>query len=345
MKLFKTAFALTIGLFLTAARPAIVKEEFVFTKAPFASCHASTLTETSPGHILCAYFAGTAEGNPDVAIWLSSLEENSWSDPKKVAEVEKTPCWNPVLFTMPSGEVLLFYKGGPSPQTWSGFLKRSTTQGNEWSNPELLPAGVLGPVRSKPLLLDDGTLLCGSSIESYKRWGSWVEITRDHGRTWTKSNPINLKTNVFGVIQPSFFKGKDNELKMALRSRDTGRVCLASSGDGLTWSDAEPTELPNPNAAVEALTLADGRALLVFNNSTNEPDNVWGLRNTLFVDLSNDGGTSWHRVVELENDLKNPDREFSYPAAIQTSDGLVHITYTYDRVKIKHVVLDPRSFE
>ena len=155
----------------TSQRSSIVKEEFVFTKTPFASCHASTLTETSPGHLLCAYFAGTFEGETDVAIWLSSFDEKRWSEPRKVADVEKNPCWNPVLFTMPSGEVLLFYKGGPNPQTWSGFLKRSITQGKEWSDPELLPAGILGPVRSKPLLLKNGTLLCDSSTETWRRWG------------------------------------------------------------------------------------------------------------------------------------------------------------------------------
>ncbi|MGH2613194.1 MAG: sialidase family protein [Rhabdochlamydiaceae bacterium] len=326
---------LVIGISLQAFHPAIVQEEFIFTKAPFASCHASTLTEASPGHLLCAYFAGTHEGAVDVAIWLSSFEKRNWSEPRKIAEVEKNPCWNPVLFTMPTGEVLLFYKGGPNPRSWSGFLKRSMTQGKEWSEPELLPAGILGPVRSKPLLLKNGTLLCGSSTETWQRWGCWVDITQDEGRTWVKSNPINIKTDFFGVIQPSFFEGKNGEIKMAMRSHKTLAICLANSHDqGRTWSDAIPTDLPNPNAAVEALTLTDGRSILIFNNSQTA-------RYPLSIALSTNGGESWKLVLDLESQKG----EFSYPAAIQTSDGLVHITYTFDRLKIKHVVLDPRLLD
>jgi len=88
---------------------------------------------------------------------------------KKIAEIEEIPCWNPVLFTMPSKEILLFYKAGRNPQQWSGLLKRSCDEGASWSEAECLPAGIIGPAKNKPLLLPDGTLLCGSSIESWRR--------------------------------------------------------------------------------------------------------------------------------------------------------------------------------
>jgi predicted neuraminidase len=190
----------------------------------------------------------------------------------------------------------------------------------------------MGPVRCKPLLLKDGTLLCGSSIETWDRWGAYVDITRDGGKTWVKSNPINVKSQYYGVIQPSFFMTPDGEFKMMLRSRNIGAICTASSKDGLTWSDAVPTDLPNPCAVIETVTLSDERVLLVFNDSKTN-------RYNLSVALSSDGGSSWKRVLVLEDQ----EGEFSYPAAIQTSDGLVHITYTYNRVKIKYVVLDPSS--
>lgn len=312
-----------------AKHPAIVKEELLFKAAPFASCHASTITEGPKGTLLCAYFAGTAEGKADVAIWLSSKESGNWSEPIKIAEEKDTPCWNPVLFTTPSKEILLFYKAGKSPREWSGLFKTSS-DGKLWSQSTPLPAGILGPIRSKPLMLNDGTLLCGSSIESWKRWGCFVDITKDL-QNWIKSNPINVPGNLFGVIQPSLFWGQNGEIKMVMRSYQLEKVYTANSQDqGYTWSAATPTDLPNPNAPVEALNLADGRALLVFNDSKQE-------RYPLSIALSKDAGKTWERALNLEEQ----EGEFSYPAAIQSKDGFVHITYTYNRQFIKYVLLDP----
>ena len=131
MKPVKAFFTLVMGLLLAAAHPAIVKEEFVFTEAPFPSCHASTLTESSR----VIFYAPTLQGRTKVLPMLRSgfqqMRKTNGPSLKKVAEVEKNPCWNPVLFTMPSNEVLLFYKGGPNPHDWSGFLKRSNNQGEK----------------------------------------------------------------------------------------------------------------------------------------------------------------------------------------------------------------------
>ena len=41
-------------------------------------------------------------------------------------------------------------------------------------------------------------------------------------------------------------------------------------------------------------------------------------------------------------DLETEERcEFSYPAVIQGADGSVHITYTWKRLKVRHVTVDP----
>jgi len=193
---------------LEATHPFKIKEEFLFTDPPFVSCHASTLTQTHSGVILCSWFAGSEEGANDVAIWFSICEQSKWSSPKIIAETEGIPCWNPVLFTMPSNEILLFYKAGKNLQQWSGLLKRSCDEGVNWSEEECLPAGIIGPAKNKPLLLPNGTLLCGSSIESWRRWGCWIDITADVGRTWHKSSPINVDSQLFGIIQPTHFSSK-----------------------------------------------------------------------------------------------------------------------------------------
>ncbi|MBX9745167.1 MAG: exo-alpha-sialidase, partial [Chlamydiales bacterium] len=189
---------------------------------------------------------------------------------------------------------------------------------------------IIGPVKNKPLLLDDGTLLCGSSIETWRRWGCWVDRTSDRGKTWTKSSPINLEHDVFGIIQPTLFFSSEKMLRLLARSLDTGSICSSISEDGgKTWSFAKPIELPNPNAAVDAVRLQDGRILLAYNHSTTE-------RTPLRLALSEDGGEDWSSFIVLEDQTG----EYSYPCIIQTKDGKVHVCYTFNRVQIKHVTVD-----
>ena len=315
-----------------AKHPAILKEEFIFANPPFASCHASTLTQTDSGELLCAFFGGSKEGASDVVIWLSKGSFSGWNHPKIVAEGFNTACWNPVLFTMPSGEVLLFYKIGKNQERWSGYLKRSHDNGISWSEAESLPAGIIGPVKNKPFLLKDQILLCGSSIESYHRWGCFVETTFDRGKTWTKSSPINLEKDFYGMIQPCIMKTSEDHLFLLARTRNSRYIAKATSFDeGKSWSQATLTNLPNPNSGIDAVNLQDGRLLLVYNASSKE-------RTPLNVAISTDQGASWNDVLTLEK----KGGEFSYPAVIQAKNGEVVITYTWNRKRVKHVFLDPK---
>jgi predicted neuraminidase len=301
--------------------------QFVFEKAPFASCHASTLLETPSGQLLAAWFGGTREGADDVAIWLSRFD-GRWSQPEKVAEHGR-PCWNPVLFReRDSGEVQLYYKAGPSPQTWSGFCRRSQDGGATFGPTAILPAGLLGPIKNKPVQLDDGTILAPSSVESYNAWACWVERSTDGGRTWSKQGPIHHPKHADGIIQPSILKSADGSLFMLTRStRAIGQICRADSSDGgLTWTAARALDdLPNPNSGIDAVTLADGRHVLLHN-----PTHVG--RTPLVLSISDDDGKSWKSARVLESEAG----EYSYPAVIQAADGVVHVSYTWRRQRIRH---------
>jgi predicted neuraminidase len=312
----------------------VLVAEFVFTKAPFAQCHASTIVETTRGTLLAAWFGGGREGRNDVGIWLSRLQDSRWSDPVEVArgtipQGERYPCWNPVLFQPKQGPLLLFYKVGPDPGHWWCMLMTSEDDGRTWSAATRLPDGFLGPIRSKPVQLPGGDLLCPSSTE-HDGWRVHFERTPDLGRTWSKTPALNDGKTV-AAIQPTILIHKEGRLEALGRSRQ-GRIWQAWSQDqGRTWSALELTELPNPNSGIEALTLADGRHLLVYNHTARG-------RSPLNVAMSEDG-RHWKPAVVLEQE----PGEFSYPAMIQTRDGLVHITYTWKRQCIKHVVLDPKQ--
>jgi len=329
------------GAAVAADQPeAVVKSEFIFETAPFPSCHASTIAETKSG-LVAAWFGGTAERNPDVCIYVSRQEHGQWTAPMAVADgvgfaTNRLPTWNPVLFQPKTGPLLLFYKVGPKPAEWWGMMETSTDDGKTWSKPVRLPAGILGPIKNKPVQLANGDILCGSSTEG-DGWKVHFERTSDFGQTWTATPPVNDGKSI-GAIQPSILFLKDGTLAAVGRTHNDKVFQIRSQDNGKTWSDMTLTELPNPDSGTDAVTLRDGRQLLVYNHNVRTGSSNKG-RSPLNVAVSPDG-QQWQAALVLENDSKAPNG-FAYPAVIQTSDGLVHITYTWERKRIKHVVIDP----
>jgi predicted neuraminidase len=312
----------------------------VFERAPFASAHASTIVETGEG-LLAAWFGGSDEGRPDVSIWTARHDGSHWLEPTLVADGRQPdgtrhPCWNPVLFQSRRGPLLLFYRVGPNPRAWWSLVRRSTDGGRTWSGPVRLPEGVLGPIRAKPVELADGTLVAGSSTE-HAGWVVHIEratVGGDLGAaaSWSRSGPLNDPAS-FEAIQPTILVHSPTRLQVLCRSRQRVVTEAWSEDAGRTWGAMTATALPNPSAGIDAMRLADGRFLLVYNPTPSG-------RSRLAVAVSPDG-RSWRSTATLED---GPG-EYSYPAAIQARDGRVHVTYTFRRERIKHVVVDPRRID
>lgn len=315
-------------------QPGYVLGEFIYETAPFPSCHASTIEETSDG-LIAAWFGGTHERHPDVGIWVAHHRGGKWSAPVEVANgVEspdvRYPTWNPVLFQPSSGPLMLFYKVGPTPRDWWGMLMTSEDEGQTWSEPRRLPDGILGPIKNKPIELADGTILSPTSSE-HDGWRVHFERSTDGGKTWTATPPLNDGKTI-RAIQPSILNYGKGRLQALGRTRSSGIFQIWSEDNGQTWGEMTLTELPNPSSGTDAVTMADGRQLLVYNHNPNYKG-----RSPLNVAVSDDG-VHWQAALVLETE---PENQYSYPAVIQTDDGLVHITYTWRRLKIKHVVVDP----
>jgi predicted neuraminidase len=313
-----------------ATQPNIARSEFIFETAPFRECHASTIAESKDG-LVVAWFGGTAERNPDVGIWLSRYENGKWTTPREVANgvqspENRGPCWNPVLFQPKSGPLMLFYKVGPSPRRWWGLLTTSDDGGKNWSKPRRLPNDIIGPIKNKPVQLAGGDILCPSSTEDHG-WRVHFERTGDLGQTWQTTGPLN-DGNKIGAIQPSVLIHGGDRLQAIGRTRQKKVFSIESNDGGKTWGEMTLLDVPNPNSGIDAVTLRDGRHLLVYNRTPSG-------RSPLNVAVSNDG-KNWTPVLTLEI----ARGEFSYPAVIQTKDGHIHITYTWDRKRIRHIVLD-----
>ncbi len=314
---------------LRAIKPVVVRSELI--KEPFSvpSAHASTVVETDDG-ILVAWFGGTYERHPDVCIYTSRLKNGVWSDPELVAdgiqnEFQRFPCWNPVLFKRENGDLILYYKVGPSPSTWWGEYKISQNEGKSWSPAETIPRGCLGPIKNKPVIIPGGKILYPTSIEIVGKWNVYMEMSNQDLTDWEK---IGIDNNIFDAIQPSVLFHEDGLLQILCRSKNGSVVESWSEDNGKSWSKLQPTELPNNNSGTDAVTLSDGLQLIIYNPIVSG-------RNKLSIAGSYDG-INWEKLIDLEN---YESGEFSYPAIIQSRDGNIHVTYTYNREKIKYVQL------
>jgi len=322
------AFSLSAAF---AAQP-----EFIFERASFPSCHASTVIDLRGGDILAAWFGGSAEGKPDVAIWGSRRTAKGWSEPFEMAREPNIAAYNPVLFYTGDRRLWLYYKFGPSPDTWSAARGWSGDDGATWSAMEHLPAGLYGPIRAKPLVMEDGTIVSGTSVESYGSWACWIERSTDHGKTFSRIGPITVPSaeagpagRSHGIIQPSVVSLGGKRLRLYARSTSRiGKVCVADSSDaGLTWTDARPIDVLNPNSGIDAVALRDGRVVLVFNNTARG-------RTPLNLAVSRDG-----EKFQVFKDLETGPGEYSYPSMIQGRGGDLHITWTWKRQRIRYLRL------
>src|SRR5262249_2420486 len=280
---------------------------FIFEKAPFKSCHASTLVEHEPGKLIAAWFAGDAEGAKNVQIWGSTFDGKKWSEPEVMGTEPGQPCWNPVLFKTARGTLYLWYKAGPSPERWTGYVRKSTDSGQTWSKPEMMPAGMWGPVRATPIQLGSGAILAGTSIESHNNWTPYVDRSTDDGVTWKRSNAFPLPTR-FGQIQPTLFETAEGHIVALMRSK-TLKICKSASTDGgETVSPAEETDLPNTIAGIDVVKTLKGDLFLIYN-----PTPIG--RSPISLAYSANDGKTWRKVVDLETEAG----EFSYPAMIQAA--------------------------
>lgn len=323
----------------------ILVDEFIYDTAPFPQCHAATIAETPEG-LVAAWFGGTREGNPDVEIYESRLVNDHWTKPVSIAngivnDTLRYPCYNPVLYQVPDGELLLFYKIGPHPSAWKGWMKSSSDNGKTWSKAKALPEGFIGAVKDKPVMLSNGTLLAPSSTEN-NGWQVHFEASADSGKTWIKTEPINDGKTVM-AIQPTILIHKNGDLQALARGRTRAILETWSHDNGKTWSPLAPTSLPNNNSGLDAVTLKDGRFLLVYNHVLPPANarNGKGARTPLNLAWSKDGKT-WYAAAILED---SPISQYSYPSIIQSSDGMVHIVYTWRRTRIKYVKVDPSKLK
>jgi predicted neuraminidase len=301
---------------------------FPLATPPTPECHAATVVQFE-GTLYAAWFGGTKEGRDDVGIWLSKREGGIWSKPACMA-CGDTPHWNPVLFTH-SDSLFLYFKRGKKIPSWYTCFR--VLKNGAWSEPSTLVPGDLGgrgPVKNKPILLNNGTICAPASLEfegkpaNGQQWQAFVDLSKD-GLNWQAQKPIPAEVH---LIQPTLWESSAG-LHALLRS-NAGAIYRSDSMDGgRTWCKAYATTLPNNNSGIDAVYF-DGRLYVIYNPVSKN----WGPRTPLVVSMSEDNGASWSETVTLED----APGGYAYPAVIAV-DGALHIVYTHKRKGIVYAML------
>ncbi len=342
----------------------ITREMLFDDGAFFPSCHASTVLPLKNGVVLAAYFAGEYEKADDVAIWLSRKVDGVWLDPVKVAKVYPDVAhWNPVLMPIPGGARLVFKVGRTIPE-WKSWTMTTQDAGATWSEPEPYPTAYddRGPVRNKPLILADGSMLAPDSVETVEEWRPRIDVSCDYGASFPTSTwiPLNAEAHTGapvpsapvvdqpdqtnhisgkGAIQPTLWTSGHGMIHALLRTT-AGYIYRSDSTDfGRTWCTAYNTGLPNNNSGIDIARL-DGALYLVMNPVSGD----WADRTPLVIMKSTDNGATFRPYVTLEDMQNDPHitenrhnrrytAEFSYPAIV-AAPGKLHVTYTYLRRQI-----------
>jgi predicted neuraminidase len=310
------------------------RSELIFDEIPGVPVHhCSSITEAPNGDLLVSWYGGSYESSDDQVIFLCRRPKGSheWSKPRLLLRSPGKPPGNAVLFTDGRKRVWLVWgrMEGEQPMVrgtgWDAcrlFYRTSDDNGVTWTPDKPFFHDTLGWLpRNLTIRLRDGSLILPISDE---RNGGGVDLsfflsTRDNGETWTKSGVMR------GGEQPTFIERDDSSLLAYLRVRP--KIVAAESRDGgQTWTNPAPTRWNNPDSGISMRKLANGHVLLVFNNQSDS-------RTPLHIARSTDDGRSWSEPLKLET----APGEYSYPSVLQTSDGMIHVIYTFRRYSIKHL--------
>lgn len=317
----------------------IAANEFVLPLKAGRSCHASNFTILPDGSVFVVYFCGSGEGHDDVRIFGSMRKKGEvadWSEPMPITPDDGLPHWNPVLLPLDDGTTVLFYKVGKRISSWQTYFCVSRDGCKTWSEPvEMIKGDVggRGPVRNKCIVLSNKTILAPASTE-LDDWRVFFDLSTDNGKTWNRTDDIVLPNqclNHRGIIQPTAWEDK-NGVHALLRSSE-GFVFRTDSEDfGQNWCTPYKTSLPNNNSGIDLTQTDDGRLILAYNPVCGN----WAARTPLSLAISYDSGDTWEHLTHLVTE--NLPSGFSYPA-IRYVNGMLHITYTWNRETIAYMCL------
>jgi predicted neuraminidase len=324
---------------MASADHPVWSREMVFEEgsADFRSCHSSSIVELPDGTLLSVYFGGSKESADDVEVRLSRKEPGQdWQTPIALTDApnDGLSVENPNIFQDREGKIFVFWSSTHGSPNRVGMMRTSTDGGKTWSDARELGNDLMGPEKNKAVQLEDGTILCPTADRNGNHPGGSLMVVRstDGGKTW-EGLPGADDGDGGRAIQPTILFHADGRLQMMARGK--GKIPTTwSSDNGQTWTPLEKSVLPANWSGIDGVTLRDGRQFLAYNHV---PSSGKGPRNFLNIAVSKDG-KAWGAGLVLG---MCDGGQFSYPAIIQSRDGLVHVVHTWHRKTIAHIVVNP----
>jgi len=353
--------------------------------SPAVQNHAAFIEALDDGTLACLWFGGTLEGKADVSIFGCTLAPGAdrWSAPVRLSDDPHRSEQNPILARKATGAWQLFHTAQPAGNQDQCLLyAHDIAFGGEAlaSGPARtvdLPLGTF--VRARFVRRTDGAWMMPvfrCIPRAGQRWNgshdtSGVAVSHDDGETWALTEVPGSVGSVHMTIVPL----DSDRMAAFYRRRQSDFVHRSESRDGgATWSPPAPTDVPNNNASINLVRLADGRLAMVCNpvsaamsgdrraslydeiegdddrvEATGGCAPIWGVpRAPLSICISGDGGQTFphRRIVDdspgtclSNNSVDGRNKELSYPYLLEGVDGTIHLAYTYFRRAIKYVRL------
>ena len=313
--------------------------------------HSATLAMAGNTPV-AVWYGGTEEGHRDVALFISSFDGHQWTRPDRIMDravaesglgryIRKVG--NPALHVWPDGAVGVFFVtvsvGGWAASSInyieSTDYLHAGDQAPHWTKPVRLTTSpflnLSTLVRNPAITHPDGSIGLPVYHEFIGKFAENLRLSRD--LTVLDKRRISWGTD---TLQPSISPISETHAVSLLRHAGASptSVQVSSTTDGgLNWSEPVSTGLPNPNSAVAALNLGNGKLLMALNDTEDG-------RHRLSLALRPvDGSGPWqvfHTLEEADTDPESHEFEYSYPTFSRHGED-IHLVYTYNQARIKHV--------
>ena len=274
----------------------ILADEWLYKEAPFPQCHSASIVETTKGDLVCTYFGGTKERNPDVCIWVSRKPKGSktWTAPQMVADgVEFKPL-------------------KPNPE---GKVSQVTTPQKPAFNAQFMPIPEWASWktnRGEAAVGDNYREACwnpvlyqvpGGELQLYFKigpnvagWKGWVCRSKDGGKTWSRREP--LPDGIYGPIKNKPVLSAGRLISPTSDERDGWKLYFEYSDDmGKTWKRSPFVEADPGVKAIQPsiIFLPDGRLQAVCRTRSRH----------VGVTFSSDNGETWSKLQLIDTPNNN----------------------------------------